>query len=234
MSNSRRQPTDPAPVESRTNQAYQAIKAEILGNRMRPGEPLPIDRLVRELGLSRTPLREAIQRLEKEGFVEIRPRIGTFVSRLNLGEIQEMYQVRQALEGFAARLAAERVDGAALVPVERALRRHQLEGEIDYQAMSEDGQRLHRLIMEECGNETLAGMLRSLRDHFTRFRLLSLEIPEKILSSHREHLGILEALKERDGSRAETLVREHFEHASQSLLQNLLRRRREPEIEVTI
>jgi len=228
-------PAEAAQVESRTDQAYQAIKAEILSNRLRPGEPLPIDRFVRDLELSRTPLREAVQRLEKEGFVEIRPRIGTFVSYLNLSEIQEMYQVRQALEGFAASLAAERLAPGDLAEVERALRRHPLEGEIDYKAMSEDGQRLHRLILEECGNETLAKMLRSLQDHFTRFRLLSLEIPEKILSSHREHLAILEALRERDGPRAEARVREHFENASRYLVDGLLRRpRRGPGLEVIL
>jgi DNA-binding GntR family transcriptional regulator len=214
--------TPVASLDSRSVVAYRAIKAEILANRLQAGEHLPIDRFVRELGVSRTPLREAVQQLEKEGFVEIRPRMGTFVSHLNLREIREMYEVRQALEGYAARLAAERVGAGELQAVEAALRRHTPTGAVDLPAMSEDGQRLHRLIIDSCGNGMLTGMLRALQDHFTRFRVLSLELPEKILSSHQEHLAIVEALRACDGALAERVVREHFAHAGQTLLESLL------------
>ncbi len=211
-----------AQVGSLTAIAYHAIKDEILSNRLRAGDPLPTERLIGELGLSRTPLREAILRLEKEGLVEIRPRMGTFVSHLNLQEIHEMYQVRRELEGLAARLAAEIVDPERLATVEKELKRHPLKGEINYKALSEAGQGLHRLIVESCGNQVLARFIRSLQDHFTRFRNLSLDIPEKILTSHHEHLRILEALKNGDGQLAEQLVHEHFDHAGRFLLDSLL------------
>ncbi len=88
----RRRRTDPAtPL---TEQAYRGIKQEILSNRLPPGAPLPVDRFIREMKLSRTPVREAILRLEREGFVEIRPRLGTFVAQLDLRKIREMYHVR--------------------------------------------------------------------------------------------------------------------------------------------
>jgi DNA-binding GntR family transcriptional regulator len=209
-------------AESLTTVAYEAIKAEILGNQLRAGQPLPAERFIRELKLSRTPLREAIQRLEKEGLVEVRPRMGTFISHLNLREIQEMYQVRRELEGLAARLAAGRIPPGRLREVETALSRHALTGEVDYQALSEAGQQLHQLIVESCGNAVLTRFIRSLQDHFARFRSLSLSLPEKILASHREHLQILKALKKGDGERAEQLVHEHFDHAGRVLLDNLL------------
>lgn len=207
---------------SLTDRAYQVIKQEILANRLRPGDVLPAERFVRELGLSRTPLREAIQRLEKEGFVEIKPRMGTFVSHLNLREIQDMYQVRRELEGLAARLAAERASPERLAEVESALKRFSPKGKVNYAEMSEAGQSLHRLIIESCGNRVLAGFIRSLHEHFSRFRSLSLDIPEKIMASHAEHLNILDALKRHDGARAEELVHQHFDHAGRSLLDNLL------------
>ena len=208
--------------ESLTLVAYEALKGEILGNGLRAGDPLPLDRFVRELGLSRTPLREAILRLEKEGLVEVRPRMGTFVSHLNLREIQEMYQVRRELEGLAARLTAARVSAERLAEVEKELTRHKLTGKVDHRALSEAGQALHALIVEACGNQVLARFIRSLQDHFTRFRRLSLALPEKIIASHREHLAILAALKARDGELAEQLVHEHFDHAGRTLLENLL------------
>jgi DNA-binding GntR family transcriptional regulator len=207
---------------SLTDAAYQAIKDLILTNRLKPGEAVPKDRLIRELKLSRTPLREAMLRLEKEGFVTVRPRMGTFVSQLDLRQIQEMYQVRRALEGLAGRLAAGRVERAKLERVETDLRRQRVEGRIDCAALSESGQGLHRLIVESCGNKLLAAMIQSLQDHFRRFRALSLEIPEKVLASHREHLAIAAALREGDGTRAQKLVEEHFEHAGRSLVESLL------------
>ncbi len=224
-----------AQVGSLTAIAYHAIKDEILSNRLRAGEPLPTERLISELGLSRTPLREAILRLEKEGLLEVRPRMGTFVSHLNLQEIQDMYQVRRELEGLAARLAAERVAPERLAAVEKELKRHPLKGEINYKALSEAGQGLHRLIVESCGNQVLARFIRSLQDHFTRFRNLSLDIPEKILTSHHEHLRILEALKSGDGQLAEQLIQEHFDHAGRFLLDSLLNNsQRRGELRVTV
>jgi DNA-binding GntR family transcriptional regulator len=202
--------------------AYEAIKEDILKNRLRPGEPVFIDQYINDLNLSRTPLREAILRLEREGLVEIRPRMGTFVAHLNLQEIQDMYQVRRTLEGLAARLAAERIDSEELKAVETELLSCPTEGTIDYELLSERGQNLHRLIINSCGNRVLIRFIRSLQDHFARFRSLSLDIPEKILSSHHEHLQILEALKTRDGQLAEQHIHDHFDNASNYLLKNLL------------
>lgn len=212
------------PGDSLTTIAYNAIKGEILSNHLKAGAPLPTERFIGELGLSRTPLREAILQLEKEGFVEVRPRMGTFVSHLNLREIQDMYQVRRELEGLAARLAAGRVQIERLAEVEKELKRHPLAGRINYEGLSEAGQGLHRLIVESCGNRVLAQFIRSLQDHFTRFRSLSLNMPEKIVASHREHLQILEALKKGDEELAERLIHEHFDHAGRTLLEGLLSR----------
>ncbi len=207
---------------SLTERAYRAIKEEILSARLPPNAPVPIERFLREMKLSRTPVREAIQRLEREGFVEIRPRLGTFVAPLDLRKIREMYYVRGALEGAAARMAAALADPAHLAAIGGELRRHPLEAPGDLRAMSESGHRLHLFISEECGNQTLAGMIRQLQDHFRRFRNLSLQIPEKVLASHRQHLEILAALEARDGDRAERLMREHLEQAGRYLIQSLL------------
>ena len=94
------------PAPSAVDLAYRAIKADILSNRLRPGDAVPVERYVKDLNLSRTPVREATLRLEREGLIDIRARLGTFVSYLDLRNIRDMYRVRRLLEGEAAREAA--------------------------------------------------------------------------------------------------------------------------------
>ncbi|MCL6543656.1 MAG: GntR family transcriptional regulator [Bryobacteraceae bacterium] len=211
-------PEAPSAVEL----AYQAIKADILSNRLRPGDAVPIERYVKELRLSRTPVREATLRLEREGLIEIRARMGTFVSHLDLRQIRDLYRVRRLLEGEAAREAALRAPIEALEQLRWRLSTFSETGEIDTQGMSETGQRVHQLIVEHCENEQLRRLILSLQDHFTRFRSLSIKLPEKILSSHREHLAILDRLIARDPEGACAIIHQHFDHASQFLLDSLL------------
>lgn len=205
-----------------TDHAYRAIKEEILNNRLVPGALLPIDRFAEELKLSRTPVREAILRLQREGFVEIRPRLGTIVAHLDLRRLREMYHVRGVLEGEAARLASGLIPEEALAAVYRELRSQRTSGAVSIEAMSEAGQRLHEMIINYCGNAILTETIRSLQDHFIRFRHVSLRIPAKVLGSHREHLDIVDALKNQDGALAERLSRQHFEHAAHFLIDSLL------------
>jgi len=211
-------PEAPSAVEL----AYQAIKTDILSNRLRPGDAVPIEKYVKELRLSRTPVREATLRLEREGLIEIRARMGTFVSHLDLRQIRDLYRVRRLLEGEAAREAALRAPIEALEQLRWKLSTFSETGEIDTRGMSETGQRVHQLIVEHCENEQLRRLILSLQDHFTRFRSLSIKLPEKVLSSHREHLAILDRLIARDPDGACAIIHQHFDHASQFLLDSLL------------
>jgi DNA-binding GntR family transcriptional regulator len=207
----------PVPALSLAERAYHAIKAEILSNRLEPGAVLPMQRFAVEMKLSRTPVREAILRLEREGLVEIRPRLGTVVAHLDLRRLREMYHVRAVLEGEAARLACPLAPPEVLAAVEQELRRAN-----SVETMSAAGQRLHGAISAHCGNAVLRETLQGLQDHFVRFRHVSLGLPGKVRASHQEHLRILEALKRRDGGEAERRVREHFEHAGVALIGGLL------------
>lgn len=211
---------------SLTSLAYQAIKEEIISTRLRPGEAVPTERLTSTLGLGRTPVREALLQLEREGFVQILPRIGTFISQLNLREIQQMYEVRRHLEGLAAQRAARYASAVRIAEVDEALGRYPIDAadprsEADLAGMQEAGQRLHLMIVDTCQNDVLAQLIRSLHEHFRRFRSLSLALPQKIVTSHGQHVAILDAIKRHDGAAAERLVHEHFEFAAQSLLQSL-------------
>ena len=202
---------------SAKDRAYQAIKADILANRLRPGDPVPVEKYVRDLRLSRTPVREATLQLQREGLIDIHPRLGTFVSYLDLRKIRDMYRVRRLLEGEAARAPVE-----ALERLRRDLAAFSETGEIDTRGMSETGKRVHQIIVEHCGNDVLRAMILSMQDHFARFRGLSVALPDKVLSSHHEHLAIVDSLIARDGDRAAALVHEHFDHACRFLLDSLL------------
>jgi len=210
----------PTPVVlSATDLAYQKLKHQILNNLLAPGDAISIERYVQLLKLSRTPVREAILRLEREGLIEIRPRQGTFVAPLDLRQIRELYGVRRVLEGEAARLAATRI------PQEKIdLLLKELRGRSEPRSLFEKGQAVHALCAQHCGNQTLRQMIESVQDHFVRFRSLSLQIPRKLLSSHQEHLGILQALQAQDGAQAEQRMHQHFDHAAAYLLENLLNR----------
>lgn len=235
MAVSRKRPPEPAMAKPLTARAYQAIKNEIISNRLKPGDPISPDHLVRELKLSKTPVREAMLQLAQEGFIEIRPRMGTFVSHLDLRQIQEMYEVRRLVESYAAKLAADLVPGSVIKAVRNDLLGLNAEGNrVDAKALSEAGYKLHRVIVENCGNRVLAQSIFALQDHFARFRSLSLQIPEKVISSHAEHIRIAEALCARDGKLAERLVRGHFDHAARSLVDGLLKRSAEGSARLTV
>jgi DNA-binding GntR family transcriptional regulator len=215
---------------SATDLAYETLKREILDNTLAPGDAIAIDRYVRQLKVSRTPVREAILRLERERLIEIRPRMGTFVAPLDLRLIRELYGVRRLLEGEAARLAAGRIPAEALERLRMELRG--LEGPRE---LFEKGQEVHLLCTQHCGNQTLRQMIASVQDHFVRFRRLSMDIPEKLLNSHREHSAILDALCQRDGEAAQQRMHEHFDHAAQYLLDSLLSRDTQgPRIMITL
>jgi len=218
---------------SLTTLAYNAIKEEILSNRLRPGESVPREHLTNAFGLGRTPVREALLQLEREGFVEIRPRMGTFVSQLNLREIQQMYEVRRTLEGLAAQRAARYAPAARVTEVEESLNRYQIDRsaahtDLELAGMQEAGQGLHRMIVDTCQNEVLAQLMRSLHDHFRRFRSLSLRLPHKVVTSHEQHVAILAAIKQHDAALAERLMHEHFDFAARSLLESLTHDGAEP------
>lgn len=175
-----------------TDRAYLAIKEEILSNRLEPGAVLPIQRFTEEMKLSRTPVREAILRLQREGFVEVRPRLGTIVAHLDLRRLRAMYHVRSVLEGDAARLACEIIPEQVLSTCDKELRRQRTSGTLDVAAMSEAAQHLHEAIIAHCGkhgsdgnDSRCAGSLRPFPacvkpEKCLYFRCLSLRVHSRV------------------------------------------------------
>jgi DNA-binding GntR family transcriptional regulator len=207
---SSRSPDGEATSRLFAERAYHELRDRIVTLRLPPGTVLREDALMRELGIGRTPLREAVKRLALENLVAVQPRRGTFVSAVESADIVHITEVRAELEGYAAQLAALRMDGAARVVAEQLL------GEVEdlTRADDQDGlmrfdQRIHRFTWEASGNPYL---LETLERYFTlslRVWYLVLDRVPGLGHSVHDQARLLEALLERDGGRARGIMREH-------------------------
>jgi DNA-binding GntR family transcriptional regulator len=205
-------------VLSLKDKAYAAIKGAILSLRFEPGMPLVESDLAQQLGISKTPVRDALQELEREGFVVRVPFKGTYVTDVTPSDIAEIFQLRAILEGFAARLAApllseeelEQVD-SDLTAAEAAL----AEGDIAH--CSALGQCVHNALLDKAGNRRLASIDRNLDDHVTRLRILSDRIGGRLSKSVKEHRLVQAALVRRDPAAAEQAMRDHLLSVLQDL-----------------
>ncbi len=198
--------------------AYNAIKEAILTLRLEPGTLLVESDLAQQLGISKTPVRDALQELEREGFVTRILFKGTYVTDVTIQDISEVFQLRAVLEGLAAHLAAplfstEELDQVAqnLSAAEAAL----VAGNLT--RCSQEGQKLHQAIIDKTDNHRLALIIHNLDDHVQRFRLLSDRIGGRLNKSVQEHRRVLDALRSRDPAAAEQAMRDHLFSVLQDL-----------------
>jgi DNA-binding GntR family transcriptional regulator len=210
----------PAPVENLTlwQRVYDHLRAEILSGRLEPGAELAEVALSEQLGVSRGPLREAIGRLASEGLVTVRPRRGAVVRSLSKEEFVELYQVREALEMLAVRLAVPRLgpeDVAALEELVATMAAHAERGEVA--EFFEANSAFHVRLFEASGNAKLVELYEQLLAQLGRYRLRSLTLRGNLERSVAEHAAILRAAKRRDADRAAHLMSEHIRVPQRSL-----------------
>ena len=166
--------------------------------------------MAEQLNVSRTPLREALTRLENEGLIEIRARKGVFVVRKQLEEILEMIVAWAALESMAARLATRAASDAELRELRKhALRHSESSAHADLSEYSEANINFHQMILDISGCALLSDMAEGLFIHMHAVRRRALEENDRATRSVVDHLGIIEALEARDADLAARLVREH-------------------------
>lgn len=196
------------------DQVYSALKSAITAMDIyADGEAAKLDerRLAEDLGVSRTPIREALSRLEQEGLVEMIPRKGTFVARKSKEEILEMISVWAALESMAARLATRVASDAKIGELRELF--VTFEGEEGPQAhideYSDTNIRFHQKIISLSKSELLKQMADSLFVHMRAIRAQTITERDRADRSIIDHLHIIEAIEARDTELAERLVREH-------------------------
>jgi len=203
----------PAALDQRTlwQQAHEHLRDEIISGSLTPGTELNEVTLAESLGVSRGPVREALGRLAIEGLVTIRPRRGAVVRALSNEEFIEAYQVREALEMMAVRLAVPKLTAEDLAAMESLIEEMDLHGEAgDVQRFFEANTEFHQRFFRAADNRMLAELYRQLRGQIDRHRLRSLELRGDLRRSIVEHRAILWAAAKGDVERAVHLTSEHI------------------------
>ena len=211
----------PAEATSLVDEAYQALKTAIRDNVFPPGHQAAEPEIARQLGMSRTPVHEAIIRLQEEGLVQVLPRRGILICPISADDIREIYDVLIAVEGMAAALLAGLPETLPRRPPKRSSgRRRDGAGSgagqlLDWAAADE---RFHQLLTERCGNRRLARVAATVRDQSHRARLFTLHLRPLPTASAAEHRRITDAIRGGAAAEAETAARAHRIRARDALL----------------
>lgn len=197
------------------------LKRQILEGALVPGQRLISRDLVEELGISRGPLREAFRRLVADGLVDLIPNRGAVVRRLSVDEIANLYQVREALEGFAARRAAEVIDKgdnrARFIDVLERGRRHFTHP--DFQAFVVDNRQFHRVIVDMSENPQLSELIDKYQAPVFMIQLRQrIGVDAIVRNSLAEHEAIATAILAGDAEAASDAMRRHLLHSAESLV----------------
>jgi DNA-binding GntR family transcriptional regulator len=212
MKNKSRSTAEPQSI--RHMQAYAELRRRILDGELQPQKPLSEYQLAAELHLSRTPVREALKRLEHEGLVRFVHNYGAFVAELSVRDIVEIYQVREQLEGFSARIAAEEMPAPLVRSLEQELTRAQkLASSGRSQQTFESDVHLHKQIIQCTKNSRLITFLGTLDDQVHRVRVLSSRSPERLKETVEEHRKILDRIKHHDAEGAQKAMSKHLQAA---------------------
>lgn len=200
------------------------MRRRIIAGEIEPGVNLSELALADEFGVSRTPVREALKQLQTEGLVEIRPRVGTFVTSPSRREITELFEMKELLEGAAARLLAQRGRVPEIDQLEENLRQaDRAVARDDRDRVAELVQEFHDLLILGADNSKLEAHYRTLMNQLAYSRLVatSLNQPGRPVQSDREHHHVLELIIAKDGDSAERVMREHVRASRRALLAGL-------------
>jgi DNA-binding GntR family transcriptional regulator len=197
-----------------TEWAYEMIKELILTLQVAPGTQLQIENLAEQMGISRTPVREALLRLEQEGLTRVVPRVGVFVTDTDKRDLEDLYELRELLESRATEEATKILTEEDLDHIDHLLKESESaieEGNVDKFLETEIA--FHAILTEHARNRRLVGIMDSLRDLTHRWRILSLQSLENIRLSLIEHQMIAKALRQKDSAMAGKLMGEHIRSA---------------------
>jgi len=206
---------------SLTDRIFMQIENDILLGKYQPGESLIETKLSKELNVSRTPIREALRQLEREGLVQSIPNRGVIVKGVSIQDIEDIYTIRMMIEGLAARWAAEKITDKEI---------EELKEDVDleefYTTKNESSQLLkfdslfHDILFKASKSRPLMHILSLFHHYIQRARSASLSTPGRAQRVLEEHKAILKAIMERDAQKAERLTNEHIKNASINFLKH--------------
>ena len=205
---------------------YEELKMQILKGSIIPGTRMMEVELAEEMGVSRTPIREAIRKLEKEGLVTIEPRRGAYASMISTEDMVEILEVRQDLEGLAAYFAASRMSDEQMAELKEvsnnyneAVKRGKMEDMIKYDT------RFHHIIVESCRNKILVQMIEQLQELVLRFRYIYYDNFRRAENMPEEHEAIVAAISEGDADKARAAADIHIDRLKELVMKEGVQQR---------
>ncbi len=203
-------------------QTYHIIAKQIISGSLKPGARMTENEIASALGVSKTPVREAMKLLSKDGLIEIIPRKGAIVRKLSLRDIKEIYEVRAVLEGLGAKLASKHIPKQELDKIIESVKT--CKDELDKGRVKffvEFDTKLHSLILTYCGNRYLQKTINSLNNLIYYFRVEIAKKIERSIEAFHEHSWILKALKNQDGDLAEKAMKDHILRTTERMLKDM-------------
>lgn len=205
------------------DQTYDIIKNMIILREIEPGKKINEEHIAKEIQVSRTPIREALCRLENEGIVKIIPRRGAFVSDLTETNVREILLIREVLEGLVVRLAVENMDEETLEKLRKALEKVSTLPEKDRDLINYTRSEVdfHAILLSASNNQMLKNMMEIVNAHLQIIRLRTVVIPERAQKTVKEHQQIFKAIENGDATSAEELMRKHVQSVREVALKNI-------------
>lgn len=203
---------------------YHKIRDDILNGVYKDNEELREVAIGEELGVSRTPVREAFRQLELEGLIQIIPNKGAYVTGITVKDVQDIYMMRSKLEGLAARWAVENITDEQMNEMEENIylsEFHASKGHSEQIANLDN--RFHEILYEACNSKMLKHQLQDFHEYVLRVRKRTLSENKRGAASTEEHKIIMEAIKAKDADKAERAANKHIENAYKNMVKNGLK-----------
>ena len=201
---------------------FNNLRDAILKGQLKPGERLLENHLADKLGVSRTPVREALRMLEQENLVELIPMRGAQVLDISAEDIKNILEIRSALEVVSIRHACQKMDNDSL----KELKKYNAEFEAafearDYEGVATADEKFHDVIFSAAGNKRLVVIISNIQAQVYRYRMAYLKVYETKTAVLNHHRNIIEAIEKHDAALGEKVMAEHIEHQTQVILKSL-------------
>lgn len=206
---------------TKREKVYQLLREEIIDGKLYPGERLVISNLAKKYDVSEIPVRESLQVLAQEGYVETAPHLGFVVSSMSKEDVREIYEIRINLEGLAARLAVQNMSNTNIESLKKIIDGSEvfLDSK-DFKGYWEYNKNFHRSLYKYCSNNRLYEMIIGINEYSKRFPPYFTCV-EEVKESIREHREIIAALNNRDEDLTEKLIRDHTKKSFDHVIQRI-------------
>lgn len=200
---------------------YELLRKAILAGKITPGERIVENDYAEMFHTSRTPIREALRKLEMEGFVEYLPRKGVIVKGFSLSDIIEIYEIRKSLECLALRHVVAKISGQEIDQIKAIVQEmEKADQEDNIEHLVTICQQFHDTILHTSSMPRLTSMINTLQDYLERFKRVTLEKPKRRGKAIKEHQEIFRAIAQRDVNKAEKLIGQHIEASKRAFLED--------------